>query len=124
MTKDKHKKKKQFKLQRVKSYKTIYEQIIKIAPLVANILKKNLESRDDDNILYIAVWKYQGMKEGDSIRKFKYRLIMGKYASPESIGRARRRLQEKNESLQGKLYKERHNAEKEMTNQMSFEFNV
>ena len=118
------KKKKVFKLERRPSYKTMYEQIRKIAPLVADILKKDLEARDDDNILYIRAWKRQGMKESESWKKFKYKLIMGIYASPDTLGRCRRRLQERNESLRGKLYKERHSAEKHMSNQMSFEYNV
>lgn len=124
MHKKNHKKKKQFKLERRPSYKTIYEQIIRIAPLVAEILSKNLKSRDDDNILCIAVWKRQGMKEGESFKKFKYKLIIGKCSMPESISRCRRRLQQKNESLRGLLYNERHDAEKEMSNQMSFPFSI
>lgn len=124
MAKKKNKKKRSFKLERRPSYKTIYEQIRKIAPLVAHILKREFKTRDDDNILYIEVWKHQGMTEKDSIKNFKYKLIMGKYYSPESIARCRRRLQEKNKSLRGSLYKERHDAEKEMLNQMSFSFNI
>lgn len=123
MKKQKIKNKKSFKLQRVISYNTIRDQMLKISPLVADILKTDLESRDDDNILYMAVWKRQGMKGRDSCKKFKYRLIMGRYASSDSIGRARRRLQEKNESLRGKLYKQRHDAEKEMRNQIKIPFN-
>lgn len=118
----KSKKRKAFKLQRVISYNTIHAQMMKISPLVADILKKDLEARDDDNILYMAVWKRQGMKEKDSCKKFKYRLIMGRYASSDSIGRARRRLQEKNPSLRGKLYKARHEAEKEVRNQLKINF--
>lgn len=116
-------KSKKFKLERVKSYKTICEQMRKIAPLVADILSKNIEARDDDNILYIEVWKRQGMKEMGSFKSFKYKLIMGKFASSDTIGRSRRKLQEKNKSLRGALYKERHNAEKEIRNQLKFPYN-
>lgn len=122
MAKKKHKKKKSFKLERRKSYKTIFELVRKIAPLVADTLKLNFETRDDDNVLYIAIWKRQGMKERQSFKSFKYKLIMGIYASPDTIGRARRRLQRNNKSLRGLLYKQRHDAEKEMSNQMSFPF--
>ena len=121
--KNKRKKRKSFKLQRVISYNTIYAQMRKISPIVADILKSDLEARDDDNILYRAVWKQQGNKEKHTVRKFLYRLIMGKYASSDTIGRARRRLQEKNPSLRGKLYKQRHEAENEVRNQMKLPFN-
>lgn len=124
MAKKKNKKKRSFKLERRPSYKTIYEQIRKIAPLVAHILKREFKTRDDDNVLYIEVWKHQGMKEGKSFKKFKYKLIMGIYASPDTIGRARRKLQQKYKELRGAKYKERHDAEKEMSNQMSFQFHI
>lgn len=78
MNKKKKLNKKAFKLKRSKSYASIYEQVVRISPMVADILKKDLEARDDDNILLIRVWKKQGIKEAKSFKKFKYKLIMGR----------------------------------------------
>ena len=118
--KKKNKKKKSFKLKRSKSYNTIYKQIERIKPMIANILKKDLESRDDDNILLIRVWKKQRIKENMSFKEFKYKLIMGKIALPETIMRARRLIQANPDyaHLRGKLYAERHNAEETMKTQL------
>jgi len=118
LKKKKNRKKKTFKLKRSKSYSSIYEQVVRISPMVADILAKDLEARDDDNILLIRVWKRQGVKEKKSFKKFKYRLIMGKLGLPETIMRSRRLLQAKHKSLRGSLYAERHQAEENMINQM------
>lgn len=114
------KKTKKFKLEKriVNSY---FEQMLKIYPLIASVLEKDLASRDDDNILCVRIWKRQGIRENMSFKKFKYKLIMNKIASPETIGRSRRRLQEKNVSMRGSLYKQRHAAETTMRNQMKMD---
>lgn len=116
----KKRKKKRFKLQRTK-LQGYFEQMLKIYPLVAKVLQKDLDTRDDDNILDFRIWKRQGAKESMSFKKLKYGVIMGKYASPSTIERSRRRLQEKNPQLRGKLYKQRHNAEEAMRNQMKLD---
>jgi len=102
-------------------FEEFYQQMLKIAPLVLEILKKNAKARDYDNLLYVLVWKAQGMKESDTCKKFKYRLIIGKYASPETIGRARRKIQEseKHKDLRGTMYKQRKLAENKVRNQLS-----
>lgn len=120
MANKKKNKKKRFKLQKVNA-QYYFEQMLKIYPLVAKILRTELETRDDDNILDFRVWKRQGAKENMSFKQLKYKVIMGKYASPSTIERSRRRLQEKNPELRGKLYKQRHNAEKDMRNQMKLD---
>ena len=112
------KKKKAFKLKRCKSYGSIYEQVVRISPLVADILKKDLEARDDDHILFIRVCKRRGIRENDSFKKFKYKFIMGRIGLIESIFRSRRLLQRKHPSLRGLLYAERHEAEELMKTQM------
>ena len=118
MKKTKKKKKKAFKLERRKSYNSIYEQIVKIGLIVADILKKDLPSRDDDNILLIRFWKRKGMKESWSVKKFKYRFIIGKLGLVESVMRCRRLLQSKHPELRGQLYEQRHQAEELMKNQL------
>ncbi len=112
------KKKKRFKLKRVKQISTIYEQIVRVTPTVVDILKTDLEARDDDNILLIRYWQRMGIKDNTSFKKFKYRLIMGKIGLPESLMRSRRLMQSKHPSLRGKLYAARHKAEKEVRTQM------
>lgn len=118
----KSKKSKPFKLKRITTYKSIYDQILGIAPMVADILLQDLEARDDDNILLIRVWQRQGFKDKMSFKGFKYKLIMGRLALPESIMRARRRLQAKYKSLRGSLYIQRHQAEEDMKKQMKLDF--
>ena len=119
MSKKKYKKKK-FKLHRVKS-QSYFEQMLKIYPLVAKVLTKDFDTRDDDNVLDFRIWKRQGAKESWTFKKLKYNVIMGRLASPSTIERSRRRLQEKNPSLRGKMYKQRHNAEEAMRNQMKLD---
>lgn len=114
----KNKNKKPFKLKRSKSYNSIYEQMVKIGPTVADILKKDLPSRDDDNILLFKMWKRQGWKQSWSSKKLKYQLIMGRLAGPESLFRTRRLLQQKHEILRGELYAQRHQAEELMKTQL------
>lgn len=118
MKKVNKKKKKAFRLKRRKSYSSIYEQVVRVSPMVVNILKKDKKSRDDDNVLLIAFWKRHGIKENTSFKRFKYKLIMGKIGLPESIMRARRLMQEKHPSLRGKLYLKRQKAEELMLNQL------
>lgn len=102
-------------------YQEFYYQIRKVAPLVLEILKKHEPSRDYDVALQILVWKAQGQKENESFKKFKYGLYKGKYSNPETIRRARQKIQEneKYKHLRGKFYKERQAAEAKMRNQLS-----
>ena len=122
-SKSAHKRKKRFKLERVISYNTVYAQMEKISPLVAKTLKEDFKTRDDDNALDFAIWKRQGSKDNWSVKKLKYKVIMGKFASSSTIERTRRKLQEHNPSLRGKTYKQRHETEKEVRNQMKIPFN-
>lgn len=98
-----------------------YQQILKVAPLVLRILTIDEKARDDDNYLYLMVWKAQGMKESDTMKKFKYKLIIGKYSTPETIRRSRQKIQEseKHKDLRGNFYKERKTAEAKMSNQLA-----
>lgn len=99
-------------------YSDFYEQVMKVSPLVAKTLANHPETRDDDNRLCISIWKAQGASERDSIKSFKYKLVRGKYSTPETITRSRRRLQELYPTLRGTLYKQRHDAEERMRNQL------
>lgn len=120
MPKKRSKKKKRVILKR-NHYQEFYYQVRKVAPLVLEILKKDRKSRDYDIHLQILVWKAQGQKENESFKKFKYSLYMGKYSNPETIRRARQKIQENEDYkyLRGKFYKERQKAEAKMRNQLS-----
>ena len=121
MAKKKTKKRKKVIL-KIGHLQEFYEQVRKVAPLVLEILKKNKPSRDYDIMLQMLVWRSQGQKENQSFKKFKYGMYKGKYSNPETIRRARQKIQENEEykHLRGKFYKERQKAEAKMKNQLSF----
>jgi hypothetical protein len=98
------------------------EEIKKISVLVLTVLKNNLESRDDDSILYENIWKLQGAKKSMTYKKFIKGLIDGEFAHPETISRARRKIQEVRKELRGKLYNVRKGFEKEFANQIKLDF--
>ncbi len=102
-------------------FQEYYQQMLKVAPLVLEILRRDEKTRDYDNLLYIQVWKAQGMKESDSCKKFKYNLIIGKFSTPETIRRARQKLQAtpKYKDLRGNFYKQRQTAEAKMSVQLA-----
>jgi hypothetical protein len=109
------------KLLKKNHFQEFYQQMLKVAPLVLEILKKNAASRDDDNLLFILVWKAQGMKETSSCKNFKYKLVRGIFSTPETISRARRKIQfsEKHKHLRGTIYHQRQLAESKLRNQLS-----
>lgn len=115
------KRKKKRTVLQLSHYREFYAEVRKIAPLVLEILKKDKPSRDSDVILQFLVWKAQGQKENGSFKKFKYSMYKGKFSIPETIRRARQKIQEKEEykHLRGKFYKERQKAEAKMRNQLS-----
>lgn len=95
-----------------------YKDYKKIMPTVKLVLEQNELSRDDDNVLCTLVWEKQGMANRRSFKQFKEALAAKKIATPESISRSRRSLQEKIVSLRGKLYLARHRAEIDYINQL------
>jgi len=110
------------KLKTKKEIRSFVLKMVQIKSMVREILKYDLESRDDDNLLCIKVWEKQGSKPNMSYSSFKANLITGKFSSPESIGRCRRALQQKFITLRGKLYDKRHKAEEKFKNQYKLEF--
>lgn len=125
MGKKKSKKKKGKKPKRVILKKghflEFFQEIRQVAPLVLEILKKKPKTRDSDNLLRIEVEKAQGMKESDSYKKYKYRLVIGKISPAETIRRARQKIQEDDryKHLRGKYYKQRQLAEVKVKNQLA-----
>lgn len=82
------------------------------------------ETRDNDRLLMCKVWAEQNamLRMGShSFVGFAEDFILGKYADPESIRRARQLLQEQHPSLRGKSYKERHKEAEEMRQEIKKE---
>ncbi len=100
----------------------IIKRIIRVKPVVLDILKNNFEARDDDNILILAVWDAQSKKELKDYNNFREMLISNKLSTPSSIIRSRCKLQQDNEQLRGLLYEERKSQERLMRNQLKLDF--
>jgi hypothetical protein len=98
------------------------DKVKKIKPTVAYILKRDLDARDDDNLMCALLWELQGAKKNMSFGTFKRKLIMGELATPESATRSRRLLQEKYPDLRGKFYAERHDQEELLKHQLRIDF--
>ena len=101
---------------------TFSEKMKAVSPIVANILKNNLKSRDDDNELILNVWEYQSDSEAKTYSFLKTLLEDDILSTPETITRTRRKLQEKHPELRGELYEARHRAEELMSKQMKLDF--
>ena len=83
--------------------------------VVKDILTNYPKARDNDSLLLAHVWVYQcGGKvyaEDITMWDFVMDFIEKRFAEVEPITRCRRKLQEVDESLRGKKYKERHKLE-------------
>jgi len=81
-----------------------------IKETVKNILNLFPETRDNDNLLILKVWKEQNTQLPTiSFVEFAGEFLQGTYANPESIRRSRQSLQEKHSSLRGNSYYRRKN---------------
>lgn len=101
------------------------KKITKVKPVVLEILKTNFDSRDDDNILILAVWDYQSQLKKVDIKDynvFRNMLLSNKLSTPSSIIRSRCKLQQDNEQLRGLLYEQRKVQERLMRNQLKLDF--
>lgn len=88
-------------------------RIKKLEEKVRTMLERYPVTRDDDRLLTLAVWvEFYGLDPYTPVREV---LRNRKLPSQESIGRARRKIQEVDESLRGTKYKEkvRMNAQQE-----------
>jgi len=86
-------------------------KILKVSEIVKKILTTDIDSRDNDELLIIKVWKKQNPKASDPryyFSQFTVDFITGQFSKPESIRRSRQRLQELNPELRGRFYKHRH----------------
>lgn len=78
--------------------------------MVKKILENSKIARDSDCLLLTKVWSHESNEyDSDEPRShFFYDLVSGKYSTPETITRARRKLQEMYPELRGERYKKRH----------------
>lgn len=82
-------------------------------------------TRDSDNALIALLLLDSGIPNLNKMtaEEFLLRLMGGEYGKMESITRCRRILQEKHADLRGRLWHKRHTYQKEIKNQLKFEFN-
>ena len=85
--------------------KTIEE----IRAAVRGTLERHPPARDNDRLLITMIWELQSMAycKNISYRNFADDFISGRYASPESIRRARQKLQALYPELRGENYRRR-----------------
>lgn len=81
------------------------QRMVNVKPSVKNLLTKFSSLRDSDRLLVAELWKQElkALKTNDLLMMLK----AGKLTSYDSITRVRRKVQEENKNLRGKLYKER-----------------
>lgn len=94
-----------------------------IKEIVEDILKNKPETRDNDCLLVIEVWKLELINLGYhptllEIKSFYELYSNSKLSNSESITRCRRKIQEHNINLRGKLFGIRHNFTDEVKNQV------
>ena len=94
------------------------DEIKKTMPLVKDILTKDLEARDNDNLLCFRVWSRQGIEDATTYAAFRSDLFSGKLTQPKTIYRSRRKLQEHHKELRGKTYNARKREEEYIKNQI------
>lgn len=96
-------------------------QYLKIKPTVSNVLLNQPETRDDDLLLILKIWEIQSLGTINKYSEFKEMLLSGKLAIPATITRSRRKLQENNVQLRGKLYEKRKEQEKLVNSQIKLD---
>lgn len=81
------------------------EKLLNKAKQVKSLLQKSKHLRDNDMQLIVKVWAMEsGLSESNPVFK---KMASGALTAPDSITRARRKIQESNPSLRGKTYKAR-----------------
>jgi len=95
--------------------------IKKVSEMVELILEECHKSRESDELLILKVWAIQNSSIRNpnfSFVRFSHDFLKGKFYSTGSIGRARRKLQEKREDLRGSNYKQRQKHQEDVKDQL------
>lgn len=104
----------------------ISEQIKNLKEIVTALLKSDERYRDSDKKLSAKIWsiQYGGIDKLKNISAYEF---LSEYAredsellSQESIGRARRKLQEENPELRGNKYQDKQEEQKEVLNVLGY----
>jgi len=83
--------------------------------IVQRLLEEQPALRDNDNLLMSTIWKEQS-----NILNFFQRLERGKLHSPETIRRARQKLQEDFPHLRGELYEVRQKRQEKVKQELGY----
>ena len=98
-------------------------QILTTSTIVKKVLINVPDCRDDDNLLILKVWAIQDPKLRDdkelTFIDFSKKFLKGKFANVESIRRSRQKLQQEFKGLRGKNYKERHDHQEDVKEQLN-----
>ena len=94
--------------------------ILKYKDIVFDLLSKHPVLRDNDTLLISLVWNTQ-LEQKDYIgsRDFLDVMQLGYLAKPESVTRARRKIQEDNPLLRGKTHGKRQEEQSNVLNQLN-----
>lgn len=92
-----------------------FNRILKIKDVVKRVLEDHPETRDNDRLLILKVWKEQHPSLIDtSFRDFSVMYLDKKFMDTESIRRSRQKTQEQHPNLRGRNYVLRQQGEEEM----------
>ena len=83
--------------------------------IVQRLLEEQPALRDNDNLLMSTIWKEQS-----NILNFFQRFERGKLHSPETIRRARQKLQEDFPHLRGELYEVRQKRQEKVKQELGY----
>ena len=83
--------------------------------IVKRLLEEQSALRDNDNLLMSRIWKEQS-----NILNFFQRFESGKLHSPETIRRARQKLQEDFPHLRGELYEVRQKRQEKVKKELGY----
>jgi len=93
---------------------------------VESLLMVKPDNRDNDDKLISNIWyeeateRYGWIPSGSELFQFLHDLSQGEFTSPESITRARRKVQEENPGLRGEKYKKRHENQENVKWQLGY----
>lgn len=102
-------------------------QVKTLQEIIKNFLEKREDLRDSDPKLIANVWRkeIENLNGKDALNKMSaydflaFYLVQEKISSSDSITRARRKIQQDNEHLRGKNFKERQAQEKQFRKEVN-----
>lgn len=83
--------------------------------IVRELLETNPATRDNDYLLMVTIWKQQA-----NLLNFFSKFVSGQLVSPESIRRARQRVQQVHAELRGTKYEIRQQQQKKIKEALGY----